>query len=315
MGHSSLTLAERYQFYAMRMAKLPMTVIAREMGRDRSGLYDELKRCGSLTHYCPERAQQHRDLASQHSAANSVTTSATVIRQVKARLDQDWSPEQISGRRALLGQSPICTQAIYNLVKRQGWQDQLRQHQLRRHLKRPARRPWQGSAKSIHERAKEVRDRIEIGHWETDTAVGKRGDVKRIIVSVERQSLYVVLRLLPRVDANLTARLIKRDLHDRGLPFKSVASDRGTEFTALGDVLPDYAFACDANQPNQRGTGENTVGVVRQYQPKGKSMNNLTQRRLRQDQDKLNHRPRKSLGYLTPHEVMFNCLPTVGTRH
>lgn len=315
MGHSSLTLEERYQFYAMRMAKLPMTTIAREMGRDRSGLYDELKRCGSLARYCPERAQQHRDFASQCSAANCVTKSAAVIRQVKARLDLDWSPDQISGRRALLGQTSICTQAIYNLVMRQGWQDRLRQVQLRRHLKRPARHPWQGSAKSIHERAKEVQDRIEIGHWETDTAVGKRSDVKRIIVSVERQSLYVVLRLLPRVDAKLTARLIKRDLHDRGLPFKSVTSDRGTEFSALGDVLPDYAFACDAYQPNQRGTGENTIGIVRQYQPKGKSMNNLTQRRLRLDQDKLNHRPRKSLGYLTPYEVMFNRLPTVGTRN
>ena len=314
MGHSSLTLEERYQFYAMRMAKLPMTMIAREMCRDRSGLYDELKRCGLPAHYCPERAQQHRDLASRRSAANSVTTSATVIRQVKARIDQDWSPEQISGRRALLKQSPICTQTIYNLVKRESWQDQLRQHQLRCHLKRPARRPWQGSAKSIHERAKEVQDRIEIGHWETDTAVGKRSDIKRTIVSVERQSLYVVLRLLPRVDANLTARLIKRDLHDHGLPFKSVTSDRGTEFSALGDLFPDNAFACDAHQPNQRGTGENAVGLVRQYRPKGKSMNNLTQRQLRQDQAKLNHRPRKSLGYLTPHEVMFNRLPTVGTR-
>ena len=314
MGQSSLTLEERYQFYAMRMAKLPMTTIAREMGRDRSGLYDELKRCGSLARYCPERAQQNRDLASQRSAANCVTKSATVIRQVKARLDQDWSPDQISGRRALLGQTSICAQAIYNMVMRQGWQDRLRQVQLRRHLKRPARHPWQGSAKSIHERAKEVQDRIEIGHWETDTAVGKRSDVKRIIVSVERQSLYVVLRLLPRVDAKLTARLIKRDLHDRGLPFKSVTSDRGTEFSALGDLLADYAFACDAYQPNQRGAGENTIGVVRQYRSNGKSMNNLTQKQLRQDQDKLNHRPRKSLGYLTPHEVMFNCLPTVGTR-
>ena len=314
MGHSSLTLEERYQFYAMRMAKLPMTMIARELGRDRSGLYDELKRCASPTRYHPELAQQHRDLASQRSGANRVTKSATVLRQVKARLDREWSPEQISGRRDLLEQAPICTQTIYNLVKREGWQDQLRQHQLRRHLKRPARHPWQGSAKSIHARAKEVQDRIEIGHWETDTAVGKRGDVKRIIVSVERQSLYTVLRLLRRVDAKLTARQIKRDLHDSGLPFKSVTSDRGSEFSALGDVLPDHAFACDAYQPNQRGTGENTVGLVRQYRPKGKTMNNLTQKQLQRDQDKLNHRPRKSLGYLTPYEVMFNCLPTVGTR-
>ncbi len=315
MGHSSLTLEERYQFYAMRMAKLPMTTIAREMGRDRSGLYDELKRCASPARYCPEQAQRHRHLASQRSAANCVTHSASVMRQVKARLDQQWSPEQITGRRVLLAQTPICKQTIYNLVKRYGWQGLLRQHQLRRHLKRPARRPWQGSAKSIHARAKEVQDRTEIGHWETDTAVGKRSDVKRIIVSVERQSLYTVLRLLPRVEANLTAGLIKRDLHDSGLPFKSVTSDRGSEFSALGDVLPDHAFACDAYRPNQRGTGENTVGLVRQYRPKGKTMNNLTQKQLRQDQDKLNHRPRKSLGYLTPHEIMFNCLPTVGTRN
>ena len=99
-----------------------------------------------------------------------------------------------------------------------------------------------------------------------------------------------------------------------GLPFKSVTSDRGPEFMALGDEFPNEAYVCDPYMPNQRATNENQIGPLRQYIPKGKSADHLTQRKLKKFQDKLNHRPRKCLGYLTPHEVMFKCYPRVGTR-
>lgn len=314
MGCPHLTLEERYQFHALLVAELPMTTISAELGRNRSSLIDELKRCDRRRDYCPVRAQAHRDASKARSAANAPRKPDRMVREVRKRLEQDWSPEQISGRRQLLGHARYSTQAIYDLVQREGWEDQLRQTQMRAHLRRPARKPWSGSSLSIHERPREALSRLTIGHWETDTMVGKRRDRQRVLVSVERQSLYVVLRRLPRPESQLAARLIRHDLKDSGLPFLSVAHDRGSEFTALGEALPNAAFACDANQPNQRGTGENTIGLCRQYHPKGQTLAKTKQGQLKREQDKLNHRPRKSLGYLTPHEVMFNCPPTVGTR-
>jgi IS30 family transposase len=314
MGCPSLTLEERYQFQTLLLSSLPMTEISAELGRDRTSLYDELKRCGKRRDYCPERAQQHREVTKQRSAANHPTKSARVVEEVKARLKQDWSPEQTQGRLELLGAPAMSVQGIYDLARREQCEQVLRRRQMRRHRARPAPHPWRGRARSIHLRAVEALDRSEIGHWETDTMIGKRRDVRRVLVSAERQSLYVVLRRLERVDAQVTAGHIARDLRDGGLPFQSVTSDRGPEFAALGDVMPDHAFVCDAHQPNQRGTNENLIGLLRQYLPKGKSLDNLTQRQLNKLQHKLNHRPRKSLGYLTPYEVMFNCPPTVGTR-
>lgn len=79
----------------------------------------------------------------------------------------------------------------------------------------------------------------------------------------------------------------------------------------MGDVFPGQAYVCDPHQPNQRGTNENTIGLLRQYFPKGQTTAKLTQAQLIKAQDKLNHRPRKSLGYRTPHEVMFNRQPNL----
>lgn len=314
MGCPSLTLEERYHFHALLLAGLPLTLISTDMGRHRSSLQEEVKRCGERRDYCPEQAQAHRDEAKARSAANAPRKPQSVIREVKKRLDQDWSPEQISGRLALLQQAGCSTQGIYDLAWRAGWESQLRRARLRAHLQRPARRPYSGKSRPIHERDREALSRLTIGHWETDTMVGKRRDSQRVLVSIERQSLYVVLRRLPRQNAQLAARLIRQDLKDSGLPFISVSHDRGSEFAAMGEVLAEAAFVCDPHQPNQRGTGENVIGLCRQYHPKGKTLEHITQSQLKREQDKLNHRPRKSLGYLTPHEVMFNCPPTVGTR-
>ncbi len=311
MGAPSLTLDERYQLFEMRLASWRMTDICRHLRRSKSCLYDELKRGSFAGDYCPMCAQQDRDRAAQRSAANHPTKPARMIAATQRRLLQDWSPEQISGRRALLGQSAFSTTGIYKLAANQGWTHLLRRTQCRQHLKRPAPHPYQGKAKSIHLRGKEVLNRIEPGHWEADTMLGKRCDKKRVIVSVERQSEYTVCRLLNQVNARLTAKLVKQDLARGTLVFKTVTTDRGVEFSAMGDVFPDQAYVCDPHQPNQRGTNENTIGLLRQYFPKGQTTARLTQAQLLKAQDKLNHRPRKSLGYRTPHEVMFNRQPTV----
>jgi len=311
MGARSLTLEERYQLFALRMASWPVAQIAEALGRGKSCLYDELRRCGKAHDYCPERAQRHRDLAAQRSASNHPTQPAAVVLQVKRRLRGEWSPEQISGRRALLGEARFSTSGIYQRARREGWAPLLRRFQAPGLLGRPASHPYHGSAQPIGRRAKEVLDRIDKGHWEADTMLGKRTDRKRVLVSVERQSEFTICRLLHPVSAEQSAKCLKKELAQGKLPFQTITTDRGAEFMSLGDWFPGQAYVCDPHRPNQRGTNENTIGLLRQYFPKGKTMARLTPRKIKRAQDKLNHRPRKSLGYLTPYEVMFNCPPTV----
>ena len=133
----------------------------------------------------------------------------------------------------------------------------------------------------------------------------------RVLVSVDRLSQYVICRLMPQVTAEATAKWIDKDIIKSGFPFSTITTDRGGEFANLGVTFENYAYVCEPNCPNQRGTNENIIGLVRQYAPKGKSLSHLTQRDVKKIQDKLNHRPRKTLGYHTPHEIMFNCQLTV----
>ena len=316
MRRSPLTLEERYLIHAGFVAKLPFAMIGLELGRHRSVIHDEYHRGRDAAgKYCPHRAQRHRNVASARSASNAKGKSAEVWAEIKELLKQGWSPQQISGRRTLLANAePVSFQAIHPAAKRYGWDKWLYTARLRRHLKRPARRPWNGTAQSIHQRDQDVLSRVDIGHWEADTATGKQRDKKRLLVMNERQSLYMQLGLLDCTQSVPTACMMKKRLDNCGLPFVSVTTDRGTEFRATGDVMVGKAFVCDPHAPNQRGTNENQIGMLRVDLPKGVSMDHLTPAKLKRLEEKYNHRPRKCLGYLTPHEVAFNCPPLVGTR-
>ena len=316
MSGTPLTLEERYLIHAGFVAGLSPAEIAKPLRRHRSIIYDErhrgLTRAGN---YCPHRAQLHRDAAVARSAANSRRKPAAEWRKVERQFKRGWSPEQISGRRKLRqDRYPISIQAIYAAVERYCWQAWLHTSRLRQHLKRPARRAWNGDAQSIRQRAQDVQSRTQKGHWEADTAVGKKKDVQRILMINERQSLYMELVLQRHPDATKTSQSMKRRLGKNGIAFRSVTTDRGSEFTATGRVFKGKAFVCDPHAPNQRGTNENQIGMMRADLPKGVSMDNLTPAKVKKLQDKYNHRPRKSLGFLTPYEVAFNRRPRVGTR-
>lgn len=322
MKRSHLTLDERYLIHACLVAQFRPSEIASECGRSYSAIHVECQRGANAAGiYCPHRGQRQADAARARSVANAPAKSAEFWQHVGTQLKGGHSPEQISGRRKLLGDpatpatlANISIQAIYDAVKRYSWAPHLHSVRVRRRLKRPASRPYAGRAKRIAERASDVLTRIELGNWEADCALGKKRDRQRTIVLVERQSLYEQLVLLPRNNAKLTAKLIAKALACSGLPFNSVTTDRGSEFAAMGDVFPDKAYVCDAYQPNQRGTNENQIGRLRADLPKGASMDGLTQAKLNKIQYKHNHTPRKCLGFLTPYEVAFNCPPLLAFR-
>ena len=312
MKRPDLSLDERYLIQHCVLGGFAAPEIGLMLRRHRSCISAELKRGLVRGHYCPHAAQRRRDKARARCASNALGKSAAVWQRVKVGLKKGQTPDEIAGRIGFVQQAlQISFQAIYQGIKRYQWERWLKSVKRCQHMKRPARRPYSGSALPIRERSLDAALRIEFGHVEADSMHGKKSDHQQVIVIVERQSLFTALLLVKQRNAARIARQIKACLQSWGLAFQSVTTDRGWEFSALGDVLEGKAYVCDPHQPNQRGTNENQIGRLRAELPKGVSMNKLTSAKLKQIENKHNNTPRKALGYRTPFEVAFNRSPQV----
>lgn len=319
MNHNHLSPNERYQIQAWLEQDLNKCQIARRLGRHRSTIYRELARCDGP--YDARRAQHHRRDCALRCAANAPRYAPTVWKQVcKAMTKSCWSPQQITGRARLnalptpaenLAHMPSM-QAIYAWVARK-WPKA--DERPLRHA-RPARGRgngpntvfgWARSVQPIAQRPAQVRQRVQVGHWEVDTMIGMRGGYKaRLLVCVERVSRYTRLVLLDNGLPETAAAAVWRDLlGDARWPVLSITTDRGSEFAKLRTVLePERLYVCDARRPNQRGTNENTIGLVRQFIPKGEPLSLQTLRSIARIERLLNNRPRACLGFKTPAEVL-----------
>lgn len=159
---------------------------------------------------------------------------------------------------------------------------------------------------TIHERPKECEERKRIGDWELDTVIGKKGE-GCIVSAVERKSRYTFLGLSEDKSALSVTRTLIEMLKDENV--LTLTPDNGKEFSnhkEFGSKLNAPVYFADPHSPWQRGTNENTNGLIRQYQKKGKSMKDLTDLTLREIQNNLNTRPRATLCYRTPEEVYFS---------
>jgi IS30 family transposase len=186
-------------------------------------------------------------------------------------------------------------------------QQHLRRHAHIRHARAAARAGhYPGrivGAVSIRQRPAEAADRAVPGHWEGDLLMGARR-ASQVATLVERQSRYLILVRVPRGDTRTVVRALARRVQrlPRGL-MKSLTWDRGTEFAAHRDFTVAtnvQVYFCDPQSPWQRGSNENTNGLLRQYLPKGTDLSTLSQTQLDTIALQLNTRPRMTLGYQTP---------------
>lgn len=311
-----LSFAEREEISRGVAAEESFRAIARKLERAVSTVSQEVARHGGRRHY---RATQ-ADWAAWESARRAklclLARNQRLQRIVAGKLKQDWSPQQIAGW--LKDQYPghpemrVSHETIYRslFVQARG----VLKKELIGHLrsKRRIRRPHHAvdgrtgerivGAVPIRERPAEVEDRAVPGHWEGDLVEGSRGTF--IATLVERQSRFVVLVKLPekRTDVVVDA-LIKAV---RKLPValrKSLTWDRGSELTehAKFTVATDVkVYFCDPYSPWQRGSNENTNGLLRQYYPKGMDLSAVSQAQLDVVARKLNTRPRETLQWKTP---------------
>lgn len=324
----ALSLAEREAISRGLATHTSARALARALGRPPSTISREIRRHGGRTHY---RATVADERAWQRAARPKICRlrqHARLRGVVAAKLRADWSPEQIAVwlRRAYPHDVTmrISHETIYRTlyVQARGALKQELVRHLRRHraLRRPAgTRAGQGQGQiagaiSIAERPPAVADRAVPGHWEGDLVLG--GHRSQIATLVERQSRYVMLLRLPGRDAEQVATaLIRRVRHLPAALRRSLTWDRGLEmaahqrFTIATDV---QVFFCDPRSPWQRGSNENTNGLLRQYFPKGRDLASVTQRQLDAVAQKLNTRPRETLGWRTPAEVLAATVALTG---
>ena len=314
MGYRQLTQTQRYQIYARHDVGMSRRQIARELGIHNSTVSRELRRNATDSGYDPERAQSCSDHR-RRTAWKRTKRLPSMIAAVVDRLREEWSPEQISGFMAPLSGVGVSHQWIYSLI----WDDKARGGDLWQHLRQPKRRSkHRAQAKSaglgkipnrvgIEHRPAEINDRRFIGHWEGDTVVQGHKQ-SGLVTLVERRSGYLLAARLPRLSAELTQKAMIRLLKPRRGAVQTITLDNGSEFAdheTVAQAVTAATYFCDPYCSGQRGTNENTNGLIRQYFPKGTDFRQVTDAKLRKVVEKLNDRPRKRLGYRTPAQVFL----------
>jgi transposase, IS30 family len=313
MTYHQITSDERYRLSAFRMQGYGNASIAKQLGRHRSTIWREVRRNAAWDgRYKVGIAIAHANGRRRRSRSHPRFTEQQ-LRLVWKRLRKLWSPEQISGRLRLKRQLHISHETIYRHI----WEDRRRGGELHRYLRCAIKRRRKrygaydsrgrlAGKRMIAERPASVESRRTLGHWEIDTVIGKRS--KHCIVTlVERKSGCtqigkITARTKEQTSAS-TIRLIRRKQH----LFKTITADNGTEFHGHADIekatgVPFY-FA-NPHHSWERGTNENTNGLIRQYVPKNTSMARLTQEQCFAIEKSLNSRPRKRHGYQTPNEII-----------
>jgi transposase, IS30 family len=322
MSRRHLTIEDREVIAAMAADGSTQEEMAEAVGKSQSAISRELRRNRQASEpYRPvqahRRAVRRRCLAFQRRERKMQCPE--LLRYVKAGLRQCWSPEQIAGRLEWeRGRRTISHETIYQWIwrsKREGqaW------HRFLRQAHRKHRRRSRGTLDKrgkipdrvfIDQRPAEVQAKRRFGHWEGDTLVGKnsRGAV---VTHVERKSQYLVMAALPVRDHRKLVHVSRTAFarHERSLrlPRRTETLDNGQEFWShkqLGQTLGLSVYFARPHHPWERGLNEQVNGLIRQFLPKGSPLENLRLARVRRIETLLNNRPRKTLRYRTPTEVL-----------
>jgi IS30 family transposase len=313
MEYCQLTQAERYSIASMRRQKLTVAQMALRLGRHRSTIYREVKRNKTTYngHYGAEKAHSYAT-ARLRRCRRKPQYSQQELARVEGLLRRRWSPRQISGWYRRFRLLEMSAQTIYRHIKR----DRKKAGDLWRYTriiskfgrKRYKSVDFRGvlpGKRHISERPKRVESRRQVGHWEVDTVIG--ADLHHCVLTmVERATgLVVIEKLSARTKEEATAALI-RVIARHQAQVRTLTFDNGTEFHGYKALEERFNVKCYFATPYhswERGSNENTNGLIRQYLPKGMCMRPITQRDCDQIAYELNTRPRERYGFRTPAEL------------
>jgi IS30 family transposase len=325
----TLSLAEREEISRGVAAAEGVREMARRLGRAPSTISREIRRHGGRATYRASAADARAWQRATRPKRCRLATHPRLRTLVAAQLRADWAPHQIAAW--LLSTYPddptmhVSHETIYRTLyvqARGALKQELTAHlrrrrRIRRSRAATSRGPAQGQLVdivSISERPPVADDRAVPGHWEGDLLAGRKGS--QIATLVERRSRFVLLVRVPASDSATVVRALARRVQRLPAALKqSLTWDRGKEmahhkqFTVATDV---QVYFCDPRSPWQRGSNENTNGLLRQYFPKGADLAPVTQRQLDAVAQKLNTRPRETLGWRTPAEALTTTVALTG---
>lgn len=325
----ALTLAEREEISRAVAAGQSIRSIASLLGRAPSTISREVQRNGGQQCYRASQADEAAWDRAQRPKKCKLVKNRSLAGVVAGKLQSLWSPEQIAGwlKRTYPDDEThqVSHETIYRslfIQARGALKKELLQHLRRTRVMRRSRHHTQKTANhgritdavSISERPATTEDRALPGHWEGDLLFGNRNS--QIATLVERHTRYVMLVKVAGTDTETVINALIKNA--RKLPqelYKSLTWDRGKEmaahkrFTLATDIK---VYFCDPHSPWQRGTNENTNGLLRQYFPKGNDLSGYSQAKLNAVARKLNDRPRKTLNYETPAERFSQSVASTG---
>lgn len=324
--HLSITERENLLFFLGEGKNI--TEIAKELGRSKATISRELKRNSigadkrekKKKEYLPSRAQSRYERRRKKCCPKKKLLQAELYEKVKTLfLEKQWSPEQIAGRMKEEGTALISPNTIYRAIYA-GMFDEPGYSRCRKGAKRYLRhkgkprkgknsKDGRGKMKISHElseRPKEANERSRIGDWEEDTVIGKAGG-PCLVTSVDRKSRYLTGGKAESKRASSVAEVIVKA--HQGVPVHTITPDRGAEFShhpQITATLNAEFYFPPPHHPWDRGTNENTNGLLREYFPKSTDFSMISDEEIQAVFQKLNLRPRKCLAFRTPYEVFFS---------
>ncbi|ANB72685.1 integrase [Paraburkholderia phytofirmans OLGA172] len=325
----ALTLAEREEISRSVVSGDSIVSVANRLGRAPSTVSREIKRNGGSQDYRANRADQLAWDRARRPKTCKLVDNRPLARLVASKLELQWSPEQIAGwlkhAYPVNEDYHVSHETIYRslyIQARGALKKELLEHLRRSRAMRRSRHHTMKTethgrirdAVSISERPAAVEDRAIPGHWEGDLLFGDASS--QIATLVERQTRFVMLVKTTGKDTETVVNALIN--HAVKLPqelYKSLTWDRGKElaghkrFTVATDIK---VYFCDPHAPWQRGSNENTNGLLRQYFPKGMDISTYSQSKLNAVARRLNERPRKTLNFQTPAEQFYQCIASTG---
>lgn len=311
--YKQLTSEQRYTISVLLQKKMSRTFIAQVINVSTSTVSREITRNSNVKGvYDPRQAELKKCRRKSKNPGNrsiSLALRAEVFRLIR---DEQWSPEQVSGRLSLMGQK-VCKSTIYN------WINSTSPH-YKDNIRKCLRHKGKKYKKSVESKATPIRNRVSIderpnegfgesvGDLEMDTIVGKDGKGAIVTLVDKSSSLLLMRKLDTGKKAAPLAQAVIDIVKEAKIKVRSITTDNGTEFAeheAISKGLGCNVYFAHPYSSWEKGAIENANGLIRQYIPKKENFDNYTHSEIRTIQDKLNARPRKKIDFLTPTEVVL----------
>lgn len=312
--YNQLTQQQRYIIQDLIELGKSQSFISRELNVNRSTISREIKRNkNSKGGYKAKGAHTFARGRRRTAWDSNRKIQGTLEEMIFEKLSYGWSPEQISGRLRIENKEwSISHESIYNWIykiapeckkalRRQG------RRQKRGNVKKRRTPFWKEPKKSIENRDASANNRTELGHWERDLVEGVRSH-SAILVMVDRKSRYSILSKVSSHQSEHINEKTSGELQKGNHSVISMTNDNGIEFGKWGELeeqLNANVYFCHPYSSYERGTVENTNGLLRQFFPKKTNFDDISNDKIKLAQNNLNYRPRKIHNYLTPHEIHF----------